>query len=123
FFGLRKNQDVVHVDDYPSFIDHLYKVGVHHSLERGRGVAKSKEHDFRFEHSSVRKRRKIRGGVPAATVTVSFLNSNIVVAPSKVQFGEIFGSLKFRHKVRDEGKRIPVLDSPFIQVTIVLTGS
>ncbi|KIL68996.1 hypothetical protein M378DRAFT_33917, partial [Amanita muscaria Koide BX008] len=63
---------VVHVDDYPSFIDHFHKVGIHHGLE----LAKSKEHDFQFEHSLVRDK--------SCLPFVSFLDSNVIVAPSKV---------------------------------------
>ena len=39
------NQEVIHVDDEPSFSNHVVERVVHESLESGGGVGKSKEHD------------------------------------------------------------------------------
>ena len=41
--------EVVHVNDKPSFSDHVTERIVHESLKGGRGVGESKEHDSGFK--------------------------------------------------------------------------
>ena len=45
FQGFGEYKDIVHVDDQPSFHDHVSKGGVHESLEGKQRVALSEEHD------------------------------------------------------------------------------
>src|SRR5882724_4343618 len=81
-----KNEDVVHVDDYNSFVNEFSEDVIHHRLERCRAVSETKEHDKRFEQASVHP----KGHLPL----VSIPDSHIVVSPSDIQFGEVlcFGS-------------------------------
>ena len=53
---------------------------------------------------------------------MSILDGNIVVPPSKVEFGEVFHTFEFIDEVRDEGERIGILDGMFIQVVVILIG-
>ena len=39
FFGFRKDQDVVHINNDPSFIEFIFEDVVHHSLKCGRRIA------------------------------------------------------------------------------------
>ena len=45
------DEEVVHIDDEPSFGDHVAEGVVHESLKGGRGIGKPKEHDGGFEES------------------------------------------------------------------------
>ena len=45
----RINQEVIHVDDKPSFSNHVMKGVVHEPLEGCGGVGESEEHDSGFE--------------------------------------------------------------------------
>ena len=45
FQGFGKHKDIIHVNDQPSFRDHVSESGVHKGLEGWWGVTLSKEHD------------------------------------------------------------------------------
>ena len=47
-------------------------------------------------------------------------DADIVVSPSNIKLGEVFCILGFIDKVRDERKRIDVLDGMLIQVVVIL---
>src|SRR5882724_10485275 len=81
-----KDEDVVHVDDYNSFVNELSEDVVHHCLECRWAVSETKEHDKRFKQALVCP----KGRLPL----VSILDSHIVVSPLDIQFGEVlhFGS-------------------------------
>src|SRR5882724_4548632 len=79
-----KNEDVVHVDDYNSFVDELSEDVIHHRLEHRQAVSETKEHDKRFEQALVH----LKGCLPL----VSILDSHVIVSPSDVQFGEVLHS-------------------------------
>src|SRR5882672_8826494 len=71
-----EDEDVVHVDDYDSFVDELLENVVHHHLECHRAVSETKEHDKRFKQASV----CLKGCLPL----VSILDPHIVVSPLDV---------------------------------------
>src|SRR5882724_5466058 len=71
-----ENEDIVHVDDYNSFIDELSEDVIHHHLECCQAVSETKEHDKRFKQASVR----LKGCLPL----VSILDSHVVVSPSDI---------------------------------------
>ena len=54
---------------------------------------------------------------------VSVFDTNIVIPPADVKFGENFGSLKFINEIRDEWKGICISDCVFIDIAVVLTGA
>ncbi|KIJ06335.1 hypothetical protein PAXINDRAFT_92163, partial [Paxillus involutus ATCC 200175] len=85
---------------------------IHQRLEcRGR-VAKSKEHDVRFEKSVGRDKCRFP--------TITWFDLNVVVSPSDIEFRKDLRSFEFVNEVGDEGKGIRVLDSVGVQVPVIL---
>ena len=84
FLGFGKYKDVIHVDDKPSFHDHLSKDRVHEGLEGWWGVTLSEEHDQEFV--------KTVGGDECGFLLVSFFDVNVVIPPLYIHLGEVFGS-------------------------------
>ena len=75
------DEEVIHVDDEPSFSDHVSEGVIHESLECGWRVAETKEHDHWLEESFVCD----EGHFPL----VSIFDTNIVIPPMNVEFGEV----------------------------------
>ena len=69
-----EDQDVIHVNHHPPFIDHVTKEIVHHSLEGRGGVAESEEHDSGFEQAM--------GTFECSFPLVTFLDAHVVVPRS-----------------------------------------
>jgi len=88
-----EDEEVVHIDDEPSFCDHISKGVVHESLESGGGVSEAKEHDGWFEEAFM----SDEGGFPL----VSVFDVDVVVAPSDIEFGEDFGIPELIDEVGD----------------------
>ena len=109
------NEEVVHVNDKPSFRDHIVKGVIHEVLESGRGIGETKEHHSGLEESFMSN----EGSFPL----MSIFDLDIVVSPSDIELGEDFCPLEFINEVRNERKRVCITDSVFIDVAIVLTGS
>ena len=86
-----EDEEVVHIDDEPSFCDHISKGVVHESLESGGGVSEAKEHDGWFEEAFM----SDEGGFPL----VSVFDADVVVAPSDIKFGEDLGISKLINEV------------------------
>ena len=80
---VRVDKEVVHVNDQPSFRNHVPEGIGHESLKGGRGIGHAKEHDGRFIESSV--------GDEGCFPLVAFLYSDIVIPPSYVKLGEDLG--------------------------------
>ena len=78
-----EDEEVIHVDNEPSFGNHIAEGVIHESLECGRGVGETEEHDGGFEEPLMGD----EGGFPL----VSILDMDIVVSPSYIEFGEDFG--------------------------------
>ena len=77
------DKEVIHIDDKPSFSNHVAEGVVHKMLESGGGVGKSKEHHGGFEESLMGD----EGRFPLVTV----LDPYIVVPPSYVKLSEDLG--------------------------------
>ena len=107
-------EEVVYVDDKPSFNNHVSEEVIHKMLECGRGVVETEEHHGGFKQSFV--------GNEGCLPLVSILDVDIVVSPSNIKLGEVFHVLKFVNKVKDEGERIGISDGVLVQVAIVLAG-
>ena len=108
-------EEVIHVDDEPSFSNHVSKGVIHKALECGGGVVETKEHNGGFKQSFVDN----EGCLPL----MSILDVDIVVSPSDVELGEVFCIFEFIDEVGDEGKEVGISDGMFIQVVIILTGA
>jgi len=88
-----EDEEIVHIDDEPSFCDHIPEGVVHESLESGGGVGEAKEHDGGFEEAFM----SDKSGFPL----VSVFDADIVVAPSDVEFGEDLCIPEFIDKIGD----------------------
>ena len=75
------DEEVIYIDDEPSFSDHVSKRVIHKLLEGGGGVAKTKEYDCGFEESFV--------GNESCLPLITILDADIVIPPSNVEFGEV----------------------------------
>ena len=106
------NEEVVHVDDKPSFSDHVAKGVVHELLEHGEGVAETKEHDGQFKESLVHDESHLP--------LVAILDADVVVSPSNVEFGEVVSVFQLVHEVGNERKGVVVTGGVFVEVTVVL---
>ena len=83
-FGVRGgDEEVVHIDDEPSFSDHVLEGVIHESLECGRGIAKAEEHDGGFEESFVGD----EGRLPLVTI----FDMDVVVPLTDIKLGEVAG--------------------------------
>ena len=71
------DQDVVHVDRYPSFSYFLFEDVVHYGLECHGGVGQSKEHHFWFEQPLI--------GSEGCLPFVFFLDPDVVIPPSYIK--------------------------------------
>ena len=115
FFVGGGNKEVVHINDKPSFGDHVVERVVHESLEHCRGVGKPEEHYCRFEEAFVCD----EGGLPL----VAILDADVVVPPADIKLSKQFGVLEFVDEVQDEGEWIGVAGGMFVQVSVILTGA
>ena len=77
-----EDKKIIHVDDQPSFGNHVSERVIHELLKCCQGVAKTEEHNRWFKKSAV----SDECGLPL----VSIFDSNIVVPPSHVELGEEF---------------------------------
>ena len=48
-FIRKEHEEIIHVDDKPSFSNHVMKGVIYEALECGGGVVETKEHDSGFE--------------------------------------------------------------------------
>ena len=114
--GVREgDEEVIHVDDEPSFSDHVSEGVICESLKRGGGVVETKEHNHWFKESLVCD----EGGLPLMAI----FDMNVVVPPTNIKLGEVASILQLVHEVRDEGKRVDIIGGMFVEVTVVLAGA
>jgi len=71
------DQDVVHINGYPSFTYFFLEDVIHYCLECCRGVGESEEHYFWFEQSLV--------GSEGCFPFVSFFDPDVVIPPSHIK--------------------------------------
>ena len=109
---LSEDEDVVHVDNDMSLVNEVLEDGIHHSLERSRGIGESEEHERRFKAALICS----EGGFPF----VSFFDSKIIITPPKVHFGEVFRTSEFVDEFGDEGKEIVILTGMRVKILIIL---
>ena len=51
---------------------------------------------------------------------MSIFNSDIIISPLDVEFGEHLSTLEFVDKVQDEGKGVCVTNGVFVDIVVVL---
>ena len=92
------NEEVIHVNDKPSFHDHIVKRVIHEALESGGGIGETEEHYCRFKESFM--------GDEGSFPLISVFDSDIIISPSDIELGEDFCPLEFIDEVRNEGKGV-----------------
>ena len=100
------NEEVIHIDDEPSFSDHVSEQVVHESLECGRGVAEAEKHDHWFKEFLVRDESSL--------LLMAIFDTDVVVTPMNIKLGKVVSIFQLVHEVGDEGKGVCVSDSMFI---------
>ena len=96
-------------------MDKIAEKLVHHSLECGRRVGKTEEHDCGFEKTGV--------GAECGLPFVAFTDADVVIAPTNVQLGEVTGAFELVEQLLDERKRVAVLDRHIVKLAVVLDGA
>ena len=110
----RVDKEVIHVDNKPSFCDHIAKGVIYESLEDGRGIGETKEHYSWFEESLM--------SDESGFLLVPVLDSDIVIFPTDIKFSEDLCPLEFIDEVGNEWKVVCIMDCVFINIVVVLTG-
>ena len=108
----RVDEEIIHIDNEPSFSNHIAEGVVHETLESGGGVGKSEEHHGWFKKSFMGN----EGCFPLVTV----LDSYIVVSPPDVELSEDFSISQLVYEIGDKGEQVGVADGMFIDVVVVL---
>ena len=101
-----KDEDVIHIDQEPSFIDFVFEDVVHHVLEGRWQVAKAKEHDCGFKKSFIH--------FEDCFPFVSFFDPDIIVSSSKIKFCVVFGIFELVEEVANTWERVCILDCSII---------
>ena len=109
------NKKIVHIDDEPSFGNHVAEGVVHEALEGGGRIGESEEHHRGFEESFV----SDEGRLPL----VAIFDSYVVVPPADVELSENFSISQFIYEVGDERKGVGIADGVFVDVAVILAGA
>jgi hypothetical protein len=109
------NEQVIHVNDEPSFSDEVAKKMVHECLERGRGVAESKEHNSWFEETE--------GSDEHHLPVVFRSDQHIVKSPAYVHFSKDARAPESVDEVRDKGEGVCVFNGVGVDIPVVLAGT
>ena len=88
---VRVDKEVIHIDDKPSFCDHVAERVRHESLERRGGVCHAEKHDRGLIESSV--------GDESGLPLIAFLDMDIVVSPSYIKLSKDLGVFEFVDEV------------------------
>jgi hypothetical protein len=110
-----RDEDIIHVNDYISRDNFFSEDRIHHRLERGWGIGESEEHYCWFKESLV--------GFERGFPLISVLDTNVVVSPSNIKFGEPSFAYKALDEFLDEGEWVGVVDGEFIEFSVILYGS
>ena len=78
-----EDKEVIHIDDKPSFCNHIAEGVVHEALKGSGRIGKPEEHDGWLEESFV--------GDEGRFPLVAILDPYVVVPPTNVELGEYFG--------------------------------
>ena len=109
------DEEIIHIDDKPSFSNHVVEGVIHEALEGSGGVGEPEEHYGRFKESFM--------GNEGCFRLVTILDSYVVVPPSDIKLGEDLGILQLVYEVGDEGKRVGIANGVFVNVAVVLAGA
>jgi hypothetical protein len=93
--SLGMNAEIIYINFEPSLSDHVGKNAVHERLEGGRAIAESEEHYCGFEET----KRCDECTLPL----VFFLDSDVIISPPYIEFGEQGGILHIIDEFGNEG--------------------
>ena len=85
------DEEVVHVNDEPSFFNHISERVGHESLKSGGGVGHAEEHNSGFIESLV--------GNESSFPLVTVLDPDVVIPPPYIKLGEDLGIFEFVNEV------------------------
>ena len=106
------DEEVIHIDDEPSFSDHVSEGIIYELLECGRRVTQVKEYDCWLKKSFMDN----KGSFPLMTV----FDSYVVISQTNIRLGEVSSLFQLVYKVGDEEKGICIARSMFIEIVIIL---
>ena len=87
-------------------IPSLIKNVIHHGMTCGWGIAHSEEHYHWFIEPPI--------GFKCHLPFIPFLNSDFVVDPLDVQFGEVLPIFDLVHQFGDQGEGVSIFNHPLI---------
>ena len=99
---VRADEEVIHVNDKPSFCNHIPERIRHEPLKSGGGIGHAKEHDGGFIESMV--------GDEGSLPLVALLDTDIVISPLYIKLCEDLGVFEFVDAIGDQGKGICISD-------------
>ena len=108
------DKEVIHVNNEPSFGDHIMEGVIYKVLEGGRGVGETEEDYSWFEEPFMSDERSFP--------LMSIFDSDIVIPPSDVKLSEYLCPLEFIDEIRNKWEGVCIMDCVFVDVSIVLTG-
>src|SRR5258708_29409951 len=117
FFGVPRSSlhvdgEIVHINRHPLLSDFSTEDHIHHHLEGSGGIGQAEEHNRWFEEAFWGKER--------CFPFVSFLDTNIVVPPMYVEFGEEGATSKVINGLGNERRHVPLLLGPSVNGSVVL---
>ena len=83
------DEKVIHIDNEPSFSNHVPEGVIHELLEHDKRVAKIKEHHYRFKESL----ECDKSCLPLVTI----LDMNVIISPLNVELDEVVSIFQLVH--------------------------
>ena len=112
--GVRRiDKKVTHVNNEPSFCNHITKGVIHELLKGGRGIGKTKENYSWFKECFM--------GNESSLPFMPVFDTDVVISPTDIKLGENLCSLEFINEIGNEWKEVCVANSVFVDIVIVLT--
>ena len=112
FYRPSEDENVVQVDNYYTLHNEILEDVIHHCPEGGQTVSHTNKYHKGLKQTMV--------SMEGYLSLISGLDTYIVKSPSNVKFGKVLGSTKLRDKLRNQGKRVLVLNYHGIKCSVVL---
>ena len=108
------DEEIIHIDNKPSFGDHVSEGVVHKPLKCSGGVAEAKEHNRGFKEFIV----SDESCLPLVTI----FDVDVVIPPMNIKVSEVVGVFQLVHKVGDEREGVGIMGGVCVEVSVVLAG-
>src|ERR1700761_2453859 len=106
------DEDIIHVYSYLTFSYEVCEYRIHEGLEGGWAIGHAEVHYFGFKQPSVRDNSPLP--------FIPFANANVMIPPSYIEFGEVFGLRQSVNDVCGQGERISILNCNLVKSAIIL---